>query len=112
MPLYDYECAAHGVFDAIVPMSAYRQPQPCPRCRGASPRVFLTAAALARMPAPLRKAHAVNDASRHSPKSSAQLKHGASCQCCSGSRIKTGNAASGPRGERGFPGTRPWMISH
>jgi len=75
-----------------------------------SPRVVLTAVALAAMPTPLRKAHAINDGSRSSPKTSAQLKHGADCRCCSGARI-TGKAESS-QGTRGFPEKRPWMISH
>jgi putative FmdB family regulatory protein len=112
MPLYEYECATHGAFDAVVPMGERRQSQPCPRCRGASPRVILTAAALAAMSAPLRTAHAVNEKSQNQPKSSAQLKHGASCSCCSGRRLNRRNTDTSVEGVRGFPGKRPWMISH
>lgn len=104
MPLYEYECASHGPFDATVPMIDCRQAQPCPRCQGVSPRVILTAAALAAMPAPLRSAHRVNETSQHQPKTSAQFKHGAGCGCC--------KVTSDANVNRGFPARRPWMISH
>ena len=110
MPLYEYECSTHGTFESSASLADYREPSACPRCGAASPRVVLTAVALAAMPALVRKAHAINDVSRSAPKSSAQLKHGTGCRCCSGTRL-TGKTASS-QGARGFPDRRPWMISH
>ena len=45
MPTYDYECADCGPFTEIRPMAEFDQPQPCPDCGGAAPRL-LTAPAL------------------------------------------------------------------
>ena len=45
MPTYDYECPDCGPFNEVRPMAEFDQPQPCPDCNQAAPRL-LTAPAL------------------------------------------------------------------
>ena len=109
MPVYDYACEDCGVFTAMRPMSAYRDPCPCPDCGGESPRAFLTAPRLASMDAGKRGAIAVNERSAHAPRRSTA--HGAGCSCCSGAKPSSRTAVS-PSGAKSFPSARPWQISH
>jgi hypothetical protein len=91
-------------------MAEYADPQPCPDCGSQSPRVMLTAPMLANMDAGRRTAFATNERSRHEPKST--KKHGAGCSCCSGANKKGRLTWYGKDGSKGFPTSRPWMISH
>lgn len=111
MPVYEYECAAHGVFEEMHPMKQSHLPQPCPECGADASRVVLSAAAFATLSTAARRAHAINEASSHAPKSSRQG-HGAGCSCCSGNKRRSPRTASGKNGERSFPSARPWMIGH
>jgi putative FmdB family regulatory protein len=112
MPVYEYLCDDCGPFTWMRPMSECEAPHDCPQCSAAAPRVILTAPRLACVPAGMRKAHAVNEQSAHTPKTLDQYKaaHGAGCGCCSGksSRLTTKTRS----GAKSFPSARPWMISH
>lgn len=112
MPVYEYLCNDCGPFTEIRPMSEFELPCECPSCAAAAPRVILTAPHFACMPATTRKAHDVNQRSRHEPKTLDQYKasHGPGCGCCSKkpSRMVTKTKS----GAKGFPTARPWMISH
>lgn len=113
MPVYEYLCNDCGPFTNMRPMAECDEPDACPRCDEAAPRVILTAPAFFCMPAATRKAHAVNERSRHAPKRSADngAAHAAGCGCCSGkkpARLQTRSRS----GAKGFPTARPWMISH
>lgn len=112
MPLYEYECAACGPFEAVRPMAQYDQPHACPDCGVQAPRAFLTAPNLAGMPAALRQAHATNERSAHEPRQS-RAGHGPNCGCC-GSKGSAARSAvkRSPDGAKSFPSKRPWMISH
>ena len=46
MPTYEYDCTDCGAFSAVRPMVEFRDPQPCPKCAKAAPRVTLTVPAL------------------------------------------------------------------
>ncbi len=109
MPLYEYECPEHGVFEALRPMAEYQSPQACPECAMQSSRV-ITPVALGLMPAIARVAHQRNERSAHEPQSSRTSRHGAGCSCCGGSK-KRSNAVTTASG-KAFPTKRPWMISH
>jgi putative FmdB family regulatory protein len=112
MPVYEYECFVHGEFELSRPLSECREEQPCPKCGAASRRVLATPPGLARMPQPSRKAHAINEASRHAPKTSADFqKQGPGCYGCK-PRSSEKMARNGDSEARGFPSRRPWMISH
>lgn len=42
MPLYEYICKAHGVFEGYAPMADSSLPRACARCGEAAPRTFRT----------------------------------------------------------------------
>ncbi len=113
MPVYEYLCDACGPFTEMRPMAECDRPCECPNCAAVAPRAILTAPHFACMPATARKAHAINERSRHAPRTLEQYKasHGPGCGCCSGkkaSRLMTKTKG----GAKGFPTARPWMISH
>ena len=111
MPIYEYECATHGAFDAVRPMAAYREPLPCPECGATAARVILSSVALACTPSAVRTARQRNERSAHEPQSTRDSKHGKGCACCSGSSIKSATKIAN-NGTKMFPAKRPWMISH
>jgi putative FmdB family regulatory protein len=110
MPVYEFECEAHGFFEALRPMAAFADPCDCPTCGKEARRVVLTAPRLARGDSPRMKAHAVNERAADSPKKLSS--HGPGCACCSGGAIKGGRTVQRPDGSKSFPSARPWMISH
>ena len=112
MPVYDYLCDACGPFTEMRPMAECDLPHACPDCGANAPRALLTAPYFSCVSAERRRAHAVNERSAHAPKSSAEFKaaHGAGCSCCSG---RAGRMVKrGRNGNKSFPTSRPWMISH
>lgn len=112
MPVYEYECAEHGAFEALQPMSAYQRPHPCPQCGEDAPRVLLTAPAVSAMSSSARSAHARNERSRHAPITADiyREKHGPGCSCCSARKPHSATASNSAT--KCFPKQRPWMISH
>jgi putative FmdB family regulatory protein len=43
MPVYEYQCKeCKKVFEKNVPMSEYKNDQPCPDCQGDAERVMIT----------------------------------------------------------------------
>jgi len=110
MPVYDYECDACGPFTTMRPMAECDASAACPRCGGDAPRAFLSAPYFA-MAAERRRARATNEKSAHAPRRlSDGGAHGAGCSCCSGRSRRM--VARGKNGAKGFPTSRPWMISH
>jgi putative FmdB family regulatory protein len=112
MPVYDYECDDCGAFTDMRPMAECDLPRRCPHCGRAAARAFLTAPFLAAMPAERRLAYATNERSAHAPQQLSKLamKHGTGCRCClPKSRRRVSRSKTGAKG---FPGSRPWMISH
>lgn len=110
MPVYEYACETHGIFETIRPMSECTAPCDCPECGAAAPRVMVSVPRLALMDSGRRQAHATNERSSHAPKSTRN--HGPGCSCCSGgSKVNKGTLRR-PDGSKSFPAKRPWMISH
>jgi putative FmdB family regulatory protein len=109
MPIYDYDCPDCGPFAALRAMAEFELPHDCPACGGESPRVMLTAPALAGMDRARRVAAETNERSSHEPKRSAG--HAPGCGCCSGSKKSKATAKQTPEA-KSFPSARPWMISH
>jgi putative FmdB family regulatory protein len=116
MPVYDYLCGRCGAFTAMRPMAECDRPNACPNCGRAAERAFLTAPYFSAMTAERRQAHATNERSAHAPLTLSRMKaaHGAGCSCCAGKPMRNGKGVgNGSRsGVKGFPGARPWMISH
>ena len=112
MPVYDYLCDDCGSFTVMRPMAECEDPHDCPACGETAPRAFLTAPYFATMDAGRRRAFAVNERSSHAPQTLSQMKgkHGAACSCCSGKSMRY--AKKDKRGNKSFPSSRPWMISH
>ncbi len=112
MPVYEYCCEEHGVFEARQPISAYDQPSDCPSCGESAPRVLFTAPRLGASDRVSIQAHDVNAKAADSPKMASQQGHvhGPGCGC--GSGVKKSQTLHHPNGAKSFPAKRPWMVSH
>ncbi|MCU4676214.1 zinc ribbon domain-containing protein [Catenovulum sp. 2E275] len=115
MPLYDYKCAKHGVFQEMVPVAQGNEPCACPQCGEASNKVILIAPHILDMAPEKRKAHETNERASHQPVfstvESRDKKHGRNCGC-EHKAAKSSRAVFLPDGSKIFPSARPWMISH
>jgi putative FmdB family regulatory protein len=67
MPVYEFECSAHGTFDEQRPMSLARAAAACPTCGGAARRV-LSIPHVAQLAPSERRARDVNERSCHEPR--------------------------------------------
>ena len=67
MPIYEFECADHGLFELSRPMAQMRDPAECPEC-GEHGKRLLSAPNLATGSATGRRAAAVNERSQHEPR--------------------------------------------
>jgi putative FmdB family regulatory protein len=67
MPLYEYDCNRHGVFETLHSMHDAQAPERCPSCGEQAPRV-LSAPRLACVSPNERKARDRNEKSRHEPR--------------------------------------------
>lgn len=117
MPLYDYKCREHGVFQELAAMADAASPAACPTCHALAPRVILLPPQILTMDPVQRHAHDRNEKSRHEPlMSSAEQRardsdHRKACGC---NRAQDGKNMLfyTAEGNKMFPGMRPWMISH
>jgi putative FmdB family regulatory protein len=104
MPVYEYECGDHGVFEHLRSLAESALPGICPSCEEEAPRV-LSVPHLTGVPRATMVAHDRNEQSRHEPR------HAHNC----GKPRKPDRAASVP-GERPalkrYTGARPWVIEH
>jgi len=112
MPVYEYLCGDCGPFTDTRPMAECDLPSNCPACSATAPRVLLTAPRLSQTSSVAFRAAAVNARSASAPR--LKSSHGSGCSCCTGMMRRGREAAnSGTNsGVKGFPGRRPWMISH
>ena len=108
MPTYDYACPDCGPFEAIRPVAAFRDPCACVTCGALASRVLLAAPGLASMDSGRRAAFATNERSASAPAQSRKT-HPSGCGCCKPGKA-TLSADTVPA--KGFPASRPWMISH
>ncbi len=123
MPLYDYKCAEHGVFQEMVKLADFDKPCACPQCGAQSPRVILFSPEFLAMAAQRRQAFETNEKARHEPVFSNQSiredaqrelrqhKHAPGCGCHSEQKRKSSLMYTAD-GSKMFPSMRPWMISH
>ncbi len=114
MPIYEYQCDHCGPFEARVPMADYARPADCPDCAAPARRVLLTPPRIAGMTAATRRAHEINERSADSPRRGAPARpaHAHAHPHRQVSQAGPGSCTTGRRGAKGFPGRRPWMISH
>lgn len=110
MPLYDYKCAAHGLFHELVPLRESGDVHACPTCGTLSPRVLMVAPQLLMMDATKRNAFARNEKAAHEPRHGNQHSEHES-GCCHRERHKP-QVFYTAEGNKMFPSARPWMISH
>lgn len=122
MPLYDYKCRDHGLFQELAMLSESAQPQPCPECKSLSARVIVLTPELLRMDPVRRDAIARNERSKHEPlfstpehRAEEQARHehrqGKGCGC-KDQAIGKPQVFYTADGKKWFPAARPWMISH
>ncbi|WP_087659031.1 FmdB family zinc ribbon protein [Caballeronia terrestris] len=73
MPVYDYECAECGFFEATRRIAERDYPAICPNCHGAAARVVVGAPSLG---------GSATSASSDDSAGSYGMKHRGSCSCC------------------------------
>jgi putative FmdB family regulatory protein len=95
MPLYEYECEDHGVFEDQRAVSDFDAAGVCPTCQGDSPRL-LSAPALRLTRPSERIARDRNERSQHEP------------------RVVTRGQGPSPGGAslRASSGGHPWALGH
>ena len=98
MPLYEYDCDDHGVFESMHSMQDAEQPERCPSCGVPSPRV-LSVPRLACVSRNERIARDRNEKSRHEPRVAKQQK-----QAKSPANKRPALQAS--------HSSRPWCLGH
>jgi putative FmdB family regulatory protein len=102
MPVYEYECTDHGVFEAMNPLARYSEPAPCPRCDVPSTRVISTPHLVSGSSD--FKARDRNERSRHEPRLvKREHAHGVN----ENTRDPAGRPAL-----RASHGSRPWALEH
>jgi len=103
MPVYEYECSAHGLFEQLRPLAEYAEPAACPTCASAVARV-LSAPHLCGLARSVRVAHERNERARHEP-------HVASTPSRQPPPRALAQAGARPALKR-YTGARPWVIEH
>lgn len=119
MPLYDYKCRKHGVFQELAALADHALPAACPQCQEQAPRVILIPPQVLAMAPESRDAYARNERSRHEPafsspesRRAARIEHPAGCGCGQHENRKKSAMLYTADGAKIFPSQRPWMISH
>jgi putative FmdB family regulatory protein len=108
--MYEYQCRAHGVFEAMRSMHEASLPDRCPSCGRAAARI-LSAPRLAQMARSEVVARDRNERSRHEPK----LVRGQSGFAAEAAKRGAATPAREPAQRpalRASPGLRPWVLEH
>lgn len=98
MPIYEYQCTDHGLFEAERPMARSAEPAECPACSGAARRV-LSAPRTALVPRATRTARDRNEQSQHAP------------QLLSRQTTQPARRPARPALQVSH-GSRPWVLEH
>jgi len=101
MPVYEYECQVHGVFETFKPLAEYTAPASCPTCETPSARI-MSVPRVSGMAKSTRIALERNERSRHEPR----IAHG--CGDHKHPAIAPGERPALKR----YTGARPWVIEH
>lgn len=102
MPIYEYECGQHGLFEELRPMSRSGESAACPDCAVPSPRV-LSPTRTNVVPRAVSVAHARNEKSQHSPEV---------CSHAHGHHRDRPKAPKRPGQLQAYRGKRPWVMEH
>ncbi|WP_411826772.1 FmdB family zinc ribbon protein [Luteolibacter sp. AS25] len=115
MPLYDFTCRDCGDFRELRTIAERSDPAACPTCKKVAQRLIL-APGLALMDGGLRKAHGVNEKSRHEPSIRESHSCSSRCGCGSGgdSKIRKNTVKETKLGklQSQKATARPWMLGH
>jgi putative FmdB family regulatory protein len=98
MPLYEYECESHGIFELVRSMTESSAPAECIACSAPSRRI-ISAANLGNLPRSTVRAHERNEKSRHEPRVERR-------------EVKAAAGPSGPPRMHSPSGGRPWVLEH
>jgi putative FmdB family regulatory protein len=117
MPVYDYKCLEHGIFNDLATIEDSAKPKACPKCGTLCGRVIIMPSNILNMDENKRHAMETNERSQHEPTFSSKERraddeeHAKGCGC---SKHKPGksNLMFTAQGDKMFPSMRPWMISH
>lgn len=104
MPLYEYQCENHGVFDEFRAYSEANQPVDCPACGETSYRV-MSIPRFKIMDHATRVGMERNEKSRHEPR----------VHTCHGGCNHGPKPAGQPRQTtelKSYRGSRPWVVEH
>lgn len=116
MPVYDYKCTAHGVFNDLATMDASDKPCACPQCGELSARIIRLPPNLFSMDKDKKHAHEVNERNQHEPTHSTTARREDdeqhACGCGSEQKLSKSKLMYTAQGDKMFPSMRPWMISH
>ena len=97
MPIYEYECREHGLFEETRPMDRAREGAECPECQASAPRV-LSPTRTNLVPRAVSVAHARNEKSQHAPEHTCKSHH---------------HPKPRPSGKaQVYRGKRPWVMEH
>lgn len=116
MPVYDYKCQEHGVFNDLATMADSDKPCACPSCGELSARIIRLAPTLFGMDSEKKHAHEVNEKNQHEPTHSTSERrahdHCHAHGCGSERKLSASKLLYTAQGDKMFPSMRPWMISH
>jgi putative FmdB family regulatory protein len=102
MPVYEYECREHGLFELLRNVSQSGESAPCPTCTLPGARV-LSAPHLCAMARSQLLARDRNERSRYAPKVSPTP---------DGRDPRAARSAPEKPALRAYHGRRPWVIEH
>ena len=105
MPIYEYDCPEHGLFEELRPMRHSSEAAACPECTGASPRV-LSATRTNVVPRAVSLAHTRNEKSQHAPEVHTRGHHHDHHHHPSGKNPQR------PGVLQAYHGKRPWVMEH
>ncbi len=132
MPLYDYKCREHGVFQELAAVSQGGEPCACPQCGTLSARVIRIPPEILAMAPNQKKAKEHEERMQDGPliltaeqhrerdqERQARARHKGGCGCSSHHAASDREISALkqqvvylPDGSKVFPSQRPWMISH
>jgi putative FmdB family regulatory protein len=106
MPIYEYECREHGLFEQTRPMHRSAEGASCPECTAASPRV-LSVTRTSVVPRAASIAHARNEKSQHAPELCTHAQHRHVQH-----RHEQPKRPRRPGQPQVYRGKRPWVMEH